>query len=141
MASVESTPKYCLLCGKELPHGGFSASVFDVYLYPVCESCQDRCSRDPHGVVAEYPQLFEGTAPGTQLRPPVQGQRPTITAHLGPQQVIVTDIHMPFGSMVGFMVKWAIASIPAIIILFLLGFVFAGILTAMTGFGTELIGR
>jgi hypothetical protein len=35
----------------------------------------------------------------------------------------VTDIHMPFGSMVGFMVKWVIASIPAIIILFLLALI------------------
>ena len=29
----------------------------------------------------------------------------------------MTDIHMPFWSMVIFMVKWALASIPAIIIL------------------------
>ena len=38
-----------------------------------------------------------------------------------PQKVIVTDISMPFGSMVSFMVKWSIASIPALIILFLIG--------------------
>lgn len=36
------------------------------------------------------------------------------------QNVIVTDIHMPFLSMVIFMVKWALASIPAIIILMLI---------------------
>jgi hypothetical protein len=34
------------------------------------------------------------------------------------QNVIVTDFKMPFESMVVFMVKWAIASIPAMIILF-----------------------
>jgi hypothetical protein len=34
--------------------------------------------------------------------------------------VIVTDIHMPFLSMVIFMAKWALASIPAIIILMLI---------------------
>jgi ABC-type Na+ efflux pump permease subunit len=33
------------------------------------------------------------------------------------QKVIVTDIRMPFGSMVVFLIKWAIASIPAVIIL------------------------
>jgi len=33
------------------------------------------------------------------------------------QEVIVTDIKMNFGSMVIFMVKWAIAAIPAILIL------------------------
>jgi hypothetical protein len=37
------------------------------------------------------------------------------------QEVRVTDIRMPFGSMVLFMVKWAIASIPAFVILFALG--------------------
>lgn len=37
------------------------------------------------------------------------------------QEVIVTDIRMSFGSMVVFMVKWAFASIPAAIILFVLG--------------------
>ncbi len=31
--------------------------------------------------------------------------------------VVVTDVRMPFWSMVVFMVKWAVASIPAIIIL------------------------
>ncbi len=34
--------------------------------------------------------------------------------------VVVTDIQMPFISMVIFMVKWVIASIPAFIILFIL---------------------
>ena len=31
--------------------------------------------------------------------------------------VVVTDFQMPFASMVGFMVKWAIAAIPAVFIL------------------------
>ncbi len=33
------------------------------------------------------------------------------------QEVIVRDIRMSFGSMVIFMVKWAIAAIPAVLIL------------------------
>lgn len=44
------------------------------------------------------------------------------------QEVIVTDVQMPFGSMVVFMVKWAIAAIPAVIILFVIGVALAGIL-------------
>ena len=32
-------------------------------------------------------------------------------------QVVVTDIQMPFISMVVFMVKWALAAIPALLIL------------------------
>lgn len=51
--------------------------------------------------------------------------------------VTVTDIQMPFGSMVIFMIKWAIASIPAAIILFLIASVFAvvfgGVFSGMTG--------
>jgi hypothetical protein len=39
-------------------------------------------------------------------------------------RMVVTDIKMPFWSMVIFMVKWAIASIPAFIILGLMGSVF-----------------
>ncbi|MDM8564450.1 hypothetical protein QUF74_02220 [Candidatus Halobeggiatoa sp. HSG11] len=32
------------------------------------------------------------------------------------QNVIITDVKMPFISMVGFMIKWSLASIPATII-------------------------
>jgi len=35
-----------------------------------------------------------------------------------PRQVIVVDLQMPFISMVMLMVKWALASIPALMILF-----------------------
>jgi len=40
------------------------------------------------------------------------------------QEVVVKDISMSFGSMVAFMVKWALASIPALIILMILGAIF-----------------
>jgi len=36
------------------------------------------------------------------------------------QNVVITDIKMPFFSMVMFMVKWTLASIPAVIILIIL---------------------
>lgn len=36
------------------------------------------------------------------------------------REVVVTDIKIPFWSMVVLMVKWAIAAIPAVIILMLL---------------------
>jgi hypothetical protein len=44
------------------------------------------------------------------------------------QPVIVKDIHMPFGSMVRFMVKWAIASIPALFIVIAIGAIFWAVL-------------
>ncbi|MDP6104142.1 MAG: hypothetical protein QF399_05760 [Gammaproteobacteria bacterium] len=47
-------------------------------------------------------------------------------------RVKITDINMPFWSMVIFMVKWAIASIPAIIILMLLFMFFGGFVTTFS---------
>lgn len=35
----------------------------------------------------------------------------------GTNHVTITDVKMPFSSMVVFMVKWALAAIPALIIL------------------------
>ncbi len=49
------------------------------------------------------------------------------------QEVVVRDVQMRFGSMVIFMVKWAIASIPALIILIFLT-------VATIGFATGLFG-
>lgn len=59
----------------------------------------------------------------------------------GTGQVVVTDIKMPFWSMVTFMVKAAVAAIPALLILFFssLGFVVIGI-AILTAFGVGLEG-
>lgn len=47
--------------------------------------------------------------------------------------VSVKDIDMPFGSMVVFMIKWAIASIPATVILALIGLLFWGLVSVACG--------
>ncbi len=39
-----------------------------------------------------------------------------------PRNVVVADIRLPFWSMVVFMVKWAIAAIPALLLLAIIGF-------------------
>jgi hypothetical protein len=53
-----------------------------------------------------------------------------------PNRVTVVDIDMPFFSMIGFMLKWAIAAIPAMVILIMIGafvsVVFAGIISGLT---------
>lgn len=46
--------------------------------------------------------------------------------------VRIVDVDMPFGSMVRFMVKWAIAAIPALIILMVIGAVVAALLAGVT---------
>ena len=48
-------------------------------------------------------------------------------------EVTVVDIKMPFWSMVVFMVKSAIAAIPAIIILVVLGAMLVGLLNGFFG--------
>lgn len=47
--------------------------------------------------------------------------RDVVKEYQGAQPVVVVDIKMSFNSMVWFMVKWAIAAIPALIILYILG--------------------
>lgn len=46
-------------------------------------------------------------------------------------RVVVTDIRMPFWSMVVFMVKWAIAAIPAMIILIIFWFIIMALFSGM----------
>lgn len=47
--------------------------------------------------------------------------------------VVVTDVRMPFWSMVWFMVKWALASIPAFMVLALAYVLFGGMIIAALG--------
>ena len=47
------------------------------------------------------------------------------------KSVYVKGFSMPFGEMVGFMVKWAIASIPAFIILAIIGAILVAIFGAL----------
>ena len=49
------------------------------------------------------------------------------------QSVKITDINMPFGSMVFFMIKWVLASIPAFIILSIVGLILSMILISVFG--------
>lgn len=60
---------------------------------------------------------------------------------LATQVVVVSDFDMPFGSMVAFMVKWAIASIPALIILWIICAVAFMILASLFGSIFHLPGR
>jgi hypothetical protein len=54
-------------------------------------------------------------------------------------RVLVTDVNMPFISMVRFMVKWAIAAIPAFLILIILGAIFWTVVVGFfSGLGSHL---
>lgn len=62
-----------------------------------------------------------GTPSGAYLKAATKGLE-------GVQPVVVVDVHMRFGSMVMFMIKWAIASIPAFMILLAMGWIAARVL-------------
>ena len=51
------------------------------------------------------------------------------------REVVVTDVKIPFLSMVVLMVKWAIAAIPALIILLVIGAVASMAMAAIFGGG------
>lgn len=54
-----------------------------------------------------------------------------MTTETLPAKVCVVDLDMPFWSMVVFMLKWAIATIPALFILFVAGAIATGILSGI----------
>ncbi len=47
-------------------------------------------------------------------------QQPPIAPTVPHERIVISDIDMPFGSMVKFMIKWSLASIPALIIISLI---------------------
>ena len=51
------------------------------------------------------------------------------------REVVVTDVRIPLWSMVMLMVKWAIAAIPALIILLVIGAVVSVVFAAIFGGG------
>jgi len=62
------------------------------------------------------------TTPYSTYAAPPAGRQPQVV------NVIVRDIEMSFGSMVVFILKWMLASIPAMIIMFLVAALLAGLL-------------
>ncbi|PTQ70353.1 hypothetical protein [Pseudomonas sp. GV071] len=69
----------------------------------------------------------------TKVNPAVKD---ALAGYEGAQAVVVVDLQMSFNSMVWFMVKWVLASIPAFIILFLI----LAALAAVIGFSGGLFG-
>lgn len=73
-------------------------------------------------IIIEIEKRAASGESGDAIANELSSHRPQQSAEpvAAPQAVVVKDIDMPFGSMVAFMVKWTIASIPAFIILFIL---------------------
>tara|TARA_Y100000590_G_scaffold41617_1_gene44387 strand:- start:458 stop:844 length:387 start_codon:yes stop_codon:yes gene_type:complete len=124
--------KICPVCDKEI---GFfqSEPQLGFFTHPSCEST---FLQDPEKYggksKAEMEQSVAEAAKKHQLETKVE-----IKEHQKQQQRIeeksvhVKSFDMPFGDMVMFMVKWAIASIPAFIILAIIGAIFFAIFVAL----------
>ena len=75
-------------------------------------------------------QMCDDCRAAGRSTPPVMTM--TAAAAIG-QPVRIMDLDMPFGSMVMLLVKISLAAIPATLILLSIGFVAAGLLSALVG--------
>lgn len=105
----------CQQCGEELPIAKIESDD-----PPPAPSGQQ--STPPISARAEPAQARPSIKAEVQSSPSPNGQ---------PSEVRIVDIRMPFLSMVAFMVKWALAAIPALLILIVIGAVLSGFLTGL----------
>ena len=78
------------------------------------------CSQEIEDAVRVCPHCGKDLIPQPKAEPPktnIYGVVEKAGLDAPTTQVTVVDVNMPFGSMVVFMVKWALASIPAFFIL------------------------
>src|SRR6185312_7592522 len=80
-----------------------------------------RMERDPQFTTAQWAIIAEEIKTRGGSAAPGPASRPARSEAGRPTAVRIIDVDMPFESMVGFMVKWALASIPAILILSVIG--------------------
>lgn len=88
------------------------AVITDEHQYSWCSKCgepipADLAARVPHVQALRAQTQVASTAAAKPPAPPET-------------RVVITDINMRFSSMIIFMVKWAFAAIPAIIIIYLI---------------------
>jgi hypothetical protein len=95
---IDDAARVCVHCGREL----FAAPIAAVVpAPPVTRSFGERTS----AAVAVFAREMQTPEPVIPAAAP-----PAVA------RVCVVDVSMPFSSMVGFMLKWALASIPAAIL-------------------------
>ena len=115
---------FCPVCNKKM-------SLMTRVVIQEGITIHDRCIQ----VFEKEPEKYVGTV---KAKADIEAAEKKVEEeYVGPQQEIeeksvhVKSFDMPFGDMVGFMVKWALASIPAFIILAIIGAIFFAIFTAI----------
>ena len=104
----------------------------------ICPVCNEKTGSDDHFSVEgaegdievhtycmdefnQNPEKYDGKAiKKTEAQIKAESQRAKQQQKIEDKSVHVKSFDMPFGDMVGFMVKWSLASIPAFIILFII---------------------
>lgn len=83
------------------------------------------CGIEYAAAIRERTQQSQRTKQAVQQQPSLVAApnvQKAMMEYRGAQPVVVLDVNMSFGSMVVFMIKWALAAIPAMLILMLIGF-------------------
>tara|TARA_B100001250_G_C19426956_1_gene625787 strand:- start:110 stop:475 length:366 start_codon:yes stop_codon:yes gene_type:complete len=115
----------CPVCNKKI---GFVNGITPQDGIDVHESCIT--------TFFENPELYGGKAIENKYqtkeeKEAIEQKRKEQQQKIEDQSVYVKGFSMPFGEMVEFMVKWAIASIPAFIILAIIGAIFFAMFGAL----------
>ena len=115
----------CPVCDKEI--GFWQVDLGDVTVHAGCEA---KYLQDPEifGGKAKTETLTKNEKETVEQR---KQRRNEQQQKIEDQSVHVISFDMPFGDMVSFMVKWALASIPAFIILAIIGGIFFAIFAAI----------
>lgn len=123
----------CPACNHEAPQAEFGEPL----QCPSCGAYYAKALAAKQRLQAEQQSQPLPGADASTPKPSVKPQ-PSRPGNNGARPVVVVDLQMPFMSMVVFMVKWAIAAIPAMIILVLIGAIFFSVLSGIfVGLGTS----
>ena len=118
----------CPVCGEKirfLSDGNFPLEGIEVHTRCMVEFNKNP---DKYGGKAKTETLTKNEKETVEQR---KQRRNEQQQKIEDQSVHVISFDMPFGDMVSFMVKWALASIPAFIILAIIGGIFFAIFTAI----------
>ena len=113
--------KICPVCNKKISFFWEAQPQPKFYTHPGCEAR-----------FLQSPEIFGGKAiKKTEPQIKAESQRAKQQQKIEDKSVHVKSFDMPFGDMVGFMLKWALASIPAFIILAFIGAIFFAIFASI----------
>ena len=116
----------CPVCNQEVGLLGISREEHGVKVHV---GCNGAFSDNPSQYI---PELTEEDEAIDESQSTSATNTPNITTpNASNSKVQVTNFDMPFEDMIKFMVKWVLASIPAFIILFIIGLIFFGIFGAL----------